>query len=103
MDKSKMNYASAILFEHMRVGIVFFVYAEALTLVEVSKLSQSFSVSNNTLNLVIKNLVSHGIISSSFIDKHELVYCITEFGKYFYKELCGICSEAAELCERVGD
>ena len=98
-----MNYASSILFEHMLIGMVFFVNAEALTLVEASRIAQSFSVSNHALNSAIRHLVSHGIISSRFEDKHQLVYCITEFGKYFYNELCGTNRDAAELCERVGE
>ena len=98
-----MNFITTILFEHMNIGMIFYTHSTALTIDEIDTIAKRMSISNISLNLAITDLISHGIISSCFKDDHQLRYCITEFGQYFFKKFCSANEDVAELCEKVGD
>ena len=99
----KMKHLSTLLFEHMYVGIIFFKIDTVCSLDKVRRIARTAGVSNLSVNVIVRDLVSHGILTTGFDDKNELVYIITDFGRYFYDKLYSTDESSAELFEKVGD
>jgi len=97
-----MNYMSAILFEHMKIGMVFYTKPMGLTLGEIDNIVRHMGILISVTELALKDLIAHGIISAKFRDDFQLEYKITEFGNYFFQELCSANEDAAAVCKKVG-
>ena len=101
MDEYKLEHISDILFEHMVVGMIFYTHPSALSLDTIEQICRRAKISKLSPLVAIADLVSHGIISADFDDKHKVCYKITEFGQYFFSTVCRTNINAKELCEKV--
>lgn len=102
MDKQQINIIASFAFSHMCVGMIFYTNHSSLRIEKIKHVSQGLSVSDRALEMVIADLAFHGIISAHIADNHQLYYSITEFGKYYFDELCLANEDIAELCEKMG-
>lgn len=94
-----MNYIPTLLFEHMKIGMIIYTSSMALTANEIQNTAKNMGISEYSLSLAIKDLILHGIISANFSRNHEIIYIITEFGRYFYNKFCSEEADAKKLCE----
>lgn len=102
MGKPKMSKISAVFFEHMKIGMLFYVKPIDLSINEIDRFAHFMNLSSSNTMTMLKDLIAHGIISAKICDDFQLRYKITEFGIYFFQELCSANEDASVICEKVG-
>ncbi|MBF7097804.1 helix-turn-helix domain-containing protein [Alkalibacter mobilis] len=100
MDETKMKLISTMLFEHMAIGMKIFNSTSPLTTKDIQIIANEMGVTEYSVSIALKDLVSHGIISVAFDDDYQLNYTITEFGKYFFEQFFLINNDAEELFKK---
>lgn len=96
-----MKMISATLFEHMEIGMRIYNSSSTLTTGDIQVIANKMGISEYSLSIALKDLVSHGIVSVAFNDHYQLNYKITEFGQYFFKEFYTNNFDATELLEKI--
>ena len=103
MGKLKLTHLSAMLFENMIIGMIFYTHPGVLTLESVERILTNIKITKLPLAVAIKDLVCHGIISTTLNDSHSFSYGITEFGQYFFNKVCQTNEDAKRLCKTLGE
>ena len=87
MDKNDMNMLSNMLFAELLIGTILYKSSSELTISDIKKNPSCETYSEEYIAQIVNDLISYGIVFPRIKDAAQIVYSITDFGKYYFERL----------------
>lgn len=103
MDKQEIMALSNMLYAELCIGAVLYKSQSSMTIPQIKSNEHLSKYSEQYIHGLLKDLISRGIVETQINTESIFVFSITEFGKYYYKELLKSDSSYPALLKIGGD
>lgn len=102
MDKQKIEISQQKLLVELSVAATLYENNRQLTISQIEADLNNAQSSYESIRVALQNLVFDGIVSVRFQEKQQLLYQISEFGKYFFEKLIQENNNIKNLSNSIG-
>lgn len=97
-----MKLKTDFLFAELLIGAILLKQNDSVTIEQIAALPMCSSFSQSYIANALRELIACGIVTCTLQKKKTLSYALTEFGRYYYKELCNANINIEQLLNQIG-